>query len=76
MTFVRRFWSAWKRFGQFIGDMIGRVLLTVFYFTLFAPFGLGVRLLGDPLKVQPEHKPGWLDRTTRDRELNDARRLS
>jgi hypothetical protein len=76
MTLVRRLWSAWKRFGQFTGDMIGRVVLTVFYFTLFAPFGLGVRLSGDPLMVRSEHKAGWLDRTTRDRGLNDARRLS
>jgi hypothetical protein len=76
MTFVRKLWSTWKRLGQFIGDIVGRVVLTVFYFTLFAPFGLGVRLAGDPLMIRPEHKPKWLDRTTRDRELNDARRLS
>lgn len=76
MTFVRRVWSAWKRFGQFIGDIFGRVVLTVFYFTLFAPFGLGMRLAGDPLMVRPEHEAEWLDRKTRDRKLEDGRRLT
>lgn len=76
MTFVRKLWSAWKRFGQFLGDMIARVVLTGFYFTLFAPFGLGVRFAGDPLMIRPEHRAKWLDRTTRDRQLSDARRLS
>ena len=46
MEALRKFWHAWKRFGQFMGDLIGRLVLTVFYFTLFMPFGLGVRFLG------------------------------
>ena len=45
MEALRKFWHAWKRFGQFMGDLIGRLVLTVFYFTLFMPFGLGVRVL-------------------------------
>ena len=76
MNLVRKVWSAWKRFGQLMGDLIGRVVLTVFYFTLFAPFGLGVRLGGDPLMVGPKHKARWLERTTGDRALDEARRLT
>jgi hypothetical protein len=76
MNTLRKVWLTWKRVGQFIGDQIGRVVLTLFYFTLLAPFGLGVRLQGDPLAIKRGRSATWLERTTRDREIADARRLS
>lgn len=75
METLRKVWQAWKRFGQFIGDLIGRVVLTVFYFTLFMPFALGVRLFGDPLAIRPLNRAKWLERRTQDLTLEDSRRL-
>jgi hypothetical protein len=72
---LKRIWAAWKRIGQFIGDFIARVVLSLFYFTLFAPFGIGVRLFGDPLDTRTKTNPSlWVDRSTRDLALEDARR--
>lgn len=76
MSVVQKIWQGWKRFGQFLGDVIGRVVLTVFYFTVFAPFGLGLRLFGDPLHIRPGRAPHWAERQTKDRTLQDVRRLS
>jgi hypothetical protein len=76
MDLLRRFWEGWKRIGQPIADFIGRLILTVFYFTLFAPFGLGLLLWGDPLDIKSKRKAHWIERTTRDLNLKDARRLS
>lgn len=75
MEALRKGWQAWKRFGQFMGDLIGRVVLTVFYFTLFMPFALGMRLLGDPLALHPRGLAKWLERKTHDLTLEDSRRL-
>jgi len=75
MEALRKVWQAWKRFGQFMGDLIGRLVLTVFYFTVFMPFGLGVRLLGDPLAIRPLSRAKWLERKTHDVTLEDSRRL-
>jgi hypothetical protein len=75
MEALRKAWQAWKRIGQFIGDQIGRLVLTIFYFTLFVPFALGVRLFSDPLAIRPPGRPKWLERTTRDLTLEDSRRL-
>jgi hypothetical protein len=75
MEALRKFWHAWKRFGQFIGDQLGRVVLTIFYFTLFMPFGLGVKYFGDPLALRPVSDPKWLERKTQDLTLDDSRRL-
>jgi len=76
MEILRGIWSQWKRIGQFIGDFIGRVVLTLFYFTLFLPFGLGVRLWGDPLAIKPGHSAQWVERTTGVVDISGARRLS
>jgi hypothetical protein len=76
MHVLRGAWRIWKRFGKIIGDVIGRVVLTVFYFTVFAPFGLGVRVFGDPLAIKRQRAARWLERTTRDQILEEARRLS
>jgi hypothetical protein len=75
MEALRKIWHAWKRFGQFMGDLIGRLVLTVFYFTLFMPFGLGMRFFGDPLALRPRGRSKWLERTTKDLTLEDTRRL-
>ena len=75
METLRKLWQAWKRIGQFIGDQIGRVVLTVFYFTLFVPFALGVRLFADPMGMRPGGPTKWLERATQDLTLEDSRRL-
>ena len=75
METLRKVWQIWKRIGQIIGDAVGRVVLTIFYFTLFVPFGLGVRFFGDPLALRARGRSNWLQRTTKDLTLEDTRRL-
>ncbi len=73
---LKTVWSGWKKFGQWIGDFLARVVLTFFYFSVFLPFGLGVRLLGDPLQIKKRPFDLWLARSTQDRTLEDTRRQS
>ena len=54
---LRRAWNGWKRIAHRIADFQVRVLLTVFYYTLLAPFALGVKLR-NPLGSL--HNQGWL----------------
>ena len=75
MDSLRKVWRAWKRFGQFLGDVFARVMLTLFYFTVFVPFGLGVTLLSDPLRTRwSGNRPLWHSRQTGDQSVNEARR--
>ncbi|MGQ0551256.1 MAG: hypothetical protein ACT4PY_16475 [Armatimonadota bacterium] len=53
MAALRRLWEGWKAFGHYLGDFQARLLLTVFYFTVFCPYGLITRVFGDPLRVRP-----------------------
>lgn len=75
MATLKKLWHAWKRVGQAIGDAIASVVLTLFYFTLFLPFGLGVRLFADPLEMRPGQTARWVPRDQAPAELDAARRL-
>ncbi len=75
MTILKRAWNTWKRLGQKIGDFLARVVLSVFYFTVFMPFALVVRLFQDPLRQKPKKLDSyWEDRRAQTASLDDARR--
>ena len=75
MEFLKKLWRGWMKFGHFMGDIVGRVVMTVFYFTLLLPFGLIVTLFGDPLDMKHKDKtPTWRARTTGDRTMEEAQR--
>jgi hypothetical protein len=61
MTLLRRLWQGWKRFGRKVGDFQARLLLTIFYFVILAPFGLGMRA-ADPLGLRHRDGPSWKSR--------------
>lgn len=68
---------AWDRFNiiaGIVGDIQGRVIVTLFYFTILVPFGLGARLLGDALHLRPDREIQWLERPPVANELEEARR--
>ena len=74
LIFIKDFWSGWQAFGHFMGDMLARVVLTIFYFTIFVPFGLGVRLFADPLYIKTHPNELWRSRFTGDQTLEELRR--
>lgn len=76
MEGLKKFWQSWRKFGQFIGDWIARLVLSLFYFTIYVPFALVFRFSRDPLAIKNWRNPHWLERQTLDRTMADARRLS
>lgn len=74
-TVLKRLWGAWKKFGEAVGDFIARVVLTVFYMTVFVPFGIGVRLFGDRMRITTTtNGEAWQHREATDVGLEAARR--
>ncbi len=71
----RRLWHEWLILARHIGSFQARVLITLVYFTLIMPFGLLVRLLGDPLQRKAQAQTTmWRSRATYDRDFEHARR--
>lgn len=76
METLKKIWAGWTKVVMFIGTVLAWLILTIFYFTIFVPFGALQTLLGDRLDTKNKGRnPSWSDRTTTDLTLEDARRL-
>jgi hypothetical protein len=74
LLLIKNFWQGWKAFGHFLGNLLARVVLTIFYFTVFVPFALGVKLFSDPLHIKKSPADFWRPRPTGDQTLEDIMR--
>ena len=74
MELLKKLWEGWKAFGRFLGNFVARVVLSIFYFTVFLPFGLGVTLFGDPLAIKTSSGSFWRPRKTNDQTFEDLTR--
>ena len=73
ITVLKRAWEAWKSFGRRLGDFQARLILSIFYFVIIAPFSLLVRFFTDPLSLKRETAKGWIVRSdTKRTELQRA----
>lgn len=71
---INEIWSRWKSFARLVGNIQARILFTVLYFSLIAPFGLVIRALADPLAVKHPAGSRWLPKATQPMDLDEARR--
>lgn len=72
---LRNIWNRWVVLARKIGNFQSRVLLTLFYFVIVAPFGLVMSLLGDPLRRRkPPADSGWSIREQHESDLKAAKR--
>ncbi len=71
---MKKFFAYWKRVAKYAGDLQARLILTIFYFTVAAPFGIMLTLFGDPLQIRrfPEDT-GWMKRESQSTSLEDAK---
>ena len=74
MKLLSVIWRKWRAFGKVMGDFVARIIMTIFYFTIALPFGVGVRLFKDPLHLKKQES-GWRKREDREETLESARRL-
>ncbi len=74
MNVLQKIWQAWQKFGRFVGNLVGRIILSIFYFTIMLPFGLGVTLFGDALKLKEKTSRHWILRAPVTDGLDQASR--
>jgi hypothetical protein len=73
---LHKIWEGWKAFGQLIGNLLARIVLTIFYFTVFVPFGVGTGLFSDQLGIKTTPNKFWQIRGNSTDTLEAARRQS
>ena len=57
-----------------IGDFQSRVVLSLFYFVIVLPFGLVVRVFGDPLQINRNRDSGWTEFALKAGSVDEARK--
>ena len=61
-----------KAISTAIGNVVGRALLTIFYFVLLPPFAIWTRLRLDPLRTKSA-RAEWVPRPASANDLESAR---
>lgn len=67
-------WSRFKIIAAIIGDVQARMIMTVFYYTILAPFGFIAHFFVKPLEGQTSGTPQWLERPPIPSDLETAKR--
>jgi len=58
--FLSKIWAGWKRFAHILGRINTAIILFLFYYLIFAPFGMVMRLFGyDSLRKKSKGKSNW-----------------
>lgn len=73
---MKRIWDiAWQRFSvnsAIIADMNGRLIATLFYYTIMTPFGLLSAIFMDPLGKKGESSD-WIEREALPTDIASAK---
>jgi hypothetical protein len=71
---LRRWWKRWKIFATETGNYQSRMLLAFFYFVFVTPFGISIRLFGDPLRLRQFSSGSfWIERQALNEGIERAR---
>jgi hypothetical protein len=72
MSFLRRAWEGWKKAAFALGNFITAVVMTVFYFTIFALFAIPFSLSKANVFVgRKAPEPKWFRRGEKTGEWKD-----
>ncbi len=75
MNILQKAWQRWKIIGGVVGNYQSRAVILFFYYTIMLPFGLGVRLFSDPLRIRAGvGAAAWVTRAPVSAHPDDARR--
>jgi len=58
----RIFYEKWKKLALRIAVFQSKVLLTIFYFTFLAPFGIILSFFKDELKIKISYLTTWVNK--------------
>lgn len=71
----KNLWEKWKAFSKRMGGFQSRILLSMMFFFLIAPFAFIVKTFSDPLNLKKrEEKTHWHDKKVASMDLDDYKR--
>lgn len=55
---LKKLWQKWMAFSTAFGNFMSRLILSVLYFSIVLPWGIGVRLFSDRLDIKKTPRDG------------------
>jgi hypothetical protein len=71
---LKKIWKYWKKFGLFLGTLVGIIISAVLYIVVLTPFGIIIRLFADYLGRRSVSRSNWISRKDMDLDLTAMRR--
>lgn len=73
---LRIIWHYWKKIAHRIGVFQSKLILSLFYFTLFMPFGVVFALFKDGLRIKNKTSSSWIVKNKQSETLEAMRKQS
>ena len=71
---LTQFYKIWMKFGEFIGGIMSKIMMTILYFGIFTPVSLFLKLIGKDLlnkKVDKSQESYWIERDTQPQSMKN-----
>jgi hypothetical protein len=77
MGIFKSIWEGWKKFARGFARVQAEIILFLFYFLIFTPYGLILKLFGhDPLNIRGKKASTWRDHEKTEFDPEKLRRQS
>jgi hypothetical protein len=71
----KKLWQSWGSFSKRVGNFQSRIFLSLFFFILFSPLALAVKMFSDPLRIRFRgNESYWLPKMKTEVDLEQFRR--
>jgi len=71
---LTQFYKIWMKFGEFIGGIMSKVMMTLLYFGIFTPISLFFKLIGKDLlnkRLDRSKSSYWIERETQPQSMKN-----
>jgi len=71
---LTQFYKIWMKFGEFIGGIMSKIMMTILYFGIFTPVSIFLKLIGKDLlnkKVDKSQESYWIERETQPESMKN-----
>jgi formate-dependent nitrite reductase membrane component NrfD len=71
---LTRFYKIWMKFGEFIGGIMSKIMMTILYFGIFTPVSIFLKIIGKDLldkKIDKSRTSYWIERETQPQSMKN-----
>ena len=71
---LTRFYQIWMKFGEFIGGIMSKIMMTILYFLFFTPISIFLKIIGKDLldkRIDKSQTSYWIERETQPQSMKN-----